>query len=192
VVSQNRVDCLTPHQGAKNEEKPNQRFGLSAHPKQKVTKQASTEYGIKYSSQIYELIGFLSRPSSLSQEGLFRRNGKIKQQHELMKLVKEKSKEEIGQLLDSEAYSVHEVATVLKNLLADMSEPLLVEAFYPFHCNLASKLTFLVTLVSCSSFYILQSGISHKDKFVAFRCWSFFCPKKTQKCCTSFFNSFTK
>jgi hypothetical protein len=78
----------------------------------------------------------------LSQEGLFRRNGKIKQQHELMKLVKEKSKEEIAQLLDSEAYSVHEVATVLKNLLADMSEPLLVEAFYPFHCNLASKLNF--------------------------------------------------
>jgi hypothetical protein len=157
-----------------------------------VTKQASTEDGIKYSSQIYELIGFLSRPSSLSQEGLFRRNGKIKQQHELMKLVKEKSKEEIAQLLDSEAYSVHEVATVLKNLLADMSEPLLVEAFYPLHCNLASKLTYLVTLVPCSSFYILQSGISHKDKFVAFRCWSFFCPKKTQKCCTSFFNSFTK
>ena len=122
-----------------------------------MTKQASTEDGIKYSSQIYELIGFLSRPSSLSQEGLFRRNGKIKQQHELMKLVKEKSKEEIAQLLDSEAYSVHEVATVLKNLLADMSEPLLVEAFYPFHCNLASKSTVLVTLVPCSSFYIWQS-----------------------------------
>ena len=157
MVSKNRVDCLTPHQGAKNQEKPNQRFGLSGHKKQKVAKQASTEDGIKHSSQIYQLIEFLSRPSSLTQEGLFRRNGKIKQQHELMKLIKEKSKDEITQLLDSEAYSVHEVATVLKNLLADMSEPLLVEAFYPFHCNLASKLTFLVIIIPCSSFDIWQS-----------------------------------
>jgi len=54
-----------------------------------------------------------------------------------MKLIKEKNREDMAQLLRTGAYSVHEVATVLKNLLADMIEPLLLESFYPFHCNLA-------------------------------------------------------
>lgn len=80
---------------------------------------------------------FFLRPG-LSQEGLFRRNGKIKQQHELMKEIKGRSAADVDRLLDSGAYTVHEVATVLKNLLADMPEPLLVEAFYPLHCHLAS------------------------------------------------------
>ena len=76
----------------------------------------------------------------LIQEGIFRRNGKVKQQQELMNLVKEKEISEIAALLESNAYSVHEVATVLKNLLAEMSEPLLIESYYPFHCSLASKI----------------------------------------------------
>lgn len=56
-----------------------------------------------------------------------------------MSFTKEKSVAEMTTILDSGAYSVHEVATVLKNLLADMSEPLLIEGYYPFHCSLASK-----------------------------------------------------
>ncbi len=62
-----------------------------------------------------------------------------------MNLVKEKDVTEITSLLESNAYSVHEVATVLKNLLADMPEPLLIESYYPFHCSLAS-MKFLLTL----------------------------------------------
>lgn len=56
-----------------------------------------------------------------------------------MNLVKEKETSEITALLESSLYSVHEVATVLKNLLAEMPEPLLIESYYPFHCCLASK-----------------------------------------------------
>lgn len=63
-----------------------------------------------------------------------------------MSLVKEKDTSEIMGLLDSNSYSVHEVATVLKNLLAEMSEPLLVESYYPFHCSLASKILTLLKL----------------------------------------------
>lgn len=73
------------------------------------------------------------------QEGIFRRNGKIKQQQEMMAFAKEKSVTELSAILDSGAYSVHEVATVLKNLLAEMPEPLLIEGYYPLHCSLASK-----------------------------------------------------
>ena len=96
---------------------------------------------MKYAPQILQLIDFLSKPANLSQEGIFRRSGKVKQQQELMKLIKEKNREDMAQLLRTGAYSAHEVATVLKNLLADMIEPLLLESFYPFHCNLASKMT---------------------------------------------------
>ena len=85
------------------------------------------------------VLGFLG----LVQEGLFRRNGKVKQQQELMNLVKEKDVQEITELLESNAYSVHEVATVLKNLLAEMPEPLLIESYYPFHCCLASMKYFI-------------------------------------------------
>jgi hypothetical protein len=37
----------------------------------------------------------------LIQEGIFRRNGKVKQQHELMVLIKEKNEKEIQQRTDS-------------------------------------------------------------------------------------------
>lgn len=73
------------------------------------------------------------------QEGLFRRSGKVKQQHELMTLIKEKNSEEVTTLLESNQFTVHEVATVLKNLLAEMPEPLLIESYYPLHCSLASN-----------------------------------------------------
>ena len=56
-----------------------------------------------------------------------------------MSLIKEKSDVEIAELLNSNLYSVHEVATVLKNILAEMPEPLLIESYYPLHCSLASK-----------------------------------------------------
>ena len=56
-----------------------------------------------------------------------------------MTFAKDKSVSELLTLLDSGAYSVHEVATVLKNLLAEMPEPLLIEGYYPLHCSLASK-----------------------------------------------------
>ena len=78
--------------------------------------------------------------TGLVHEGIFRRNGKVKQQQELMTMIKEKNQEEISKLLDSGQFSVHEVATVLKSLLADMPEPLLIESYYPLHCSLASKI----------------------------------------------------
>ncbi len=61
-----------------------------------------------------------------------------------MNLVKEKQVSEIKALLESNEYSVHEVATVLKNLLAEMPEPLLIESYYPLHCCLASMNDFIL------------------------------------------------
>ena len=72
-----------------------------------------------------------------------------------MILIKEKNEKEITSLLESNQYSVHEVATVLKNLLAEMTEPLLVESYYPLHCSLASEYTdlniflYIKRLITC-------------------------------------------
>ena len=94
----------------------------------------------------------------LIQEGIFRRNGKVKQQHELMVLIKEKNEKEITTLLESNQYSVHEVATVLKNLLAEMPEPLLVESYYPLHCCLASKPLFIQCYKAYNTYRILLTS----------------------------------
>ena len=80
--------------------------------------------------------------TGLQHEGIFRRNGKVKQQQELMSLIKEKSDVDITEILNSNLYSVHEVATVLKNFLAEMPEPLLIESYYPLHCSLASMVLY--------------------------------------------------
>ncbi len=150
------MDCLTPS-------KTSDKKSVTSNKKTRIPKQTCNSEGIKYASQINQLIDYLSKPSStnltlkfsygfvllirhrgllpftgLVQEGLFRRNGKVKQQQELMNLVKEKQVSEITALLESNEYSVHEVATVLKNLLAEMPEPLLIESYYPLHCCLAS------------------------------------------------------
>lgn len=129
--STDEVDCLTP------QSKISDKKSITSTKKTRLPKQQGTGEGVKHAAQIYQLIDHLSKPSSLVQEGLFRRNGKIKQQQELMNLVKEKEASEITALLESSLYSVHEVATVLKNLLAEMPEPLLIESYYPFHCCLA-------------------------------------------------------
>jgi hypothetical protein len=156
------VDCLTPSKASEKNK------SISSNKRTRIPKQACSRDGIKYASQINQLVDYLSKPSSIKlnfsfsrslfclliavvcwdfsglvQEGLFRRNGKVKQQQELMNLVKEKDVQEITELLESNAYSVHEVATVLKNLLAEMPEPLLIESYYPFHCCLASMKYFI-------------------------------------------------
>ena len=75
-----------------------------------------------------------------------------------MVLVKEKNDVDIAEILNSNLYSVHEVATVLKNFLAEMPEPLFIESFYPLHCSLASK--FFIVNVLLQSINVLDLFIS--------------------------------
>jgi len=126
------VDCLTPQTKV-----PDKRSLLSTRKTSRISKHLCHEEGIKFSAQIYQIIDYLSKPSSLQHEGVFRRNGKVKQQQELLHLIKEKNDVDISDMLNSNLYSVHEVATVLKNFLAEMPEPLLIESYYPLHCSLA-------------------------------------------------------
>lgn len=84
-----------------------------------------------------------------------------------MNLIKKKDASEITRLLESNAYSVHEMATVLKNLLAEMPEPLLIESYYPFHCSLASiilKIIYLQKKFTSLFKYFISIELNHPER----------------------------
>ncbi|VVC32871.1 Hypothetical protein CINCED_3A018129 [Cinara cedri] len=84
--------------------------------------------------QVYQLIDFLSQEENVIQEGIFRRNGSITRQQELKALLNQ------GQTLDlyNSQFTVHDCATVLKSFLAEQSEPIMTEAFYPAYCQISA------------------------------------------------------
>lgn len=81
---------------------------------------------------VHQLVEFLNKDENLACEGLFRKSGKMSRQQKL------KTRLNAGEHLNLEEgiYSVHDCASVLKNFLADLSEPLLTEAHYPAHCQI--------------------------------------------------------
>ncbi|XP_044738330.1 rho GTPase-activating protein 19 [Chrysoperla carnea] len=83
--------------------------------------------------QVYQLIEFLSKEPNINQEGIFRRTGSLNRQQELRALLN------TGQTLDLDSgpYSVHDCASVLKGFLAELPEPLLTDAHYTAHCQIA-------------------------------------------------------
>ncbi|KAF5302710.1 hypothetical protein FQR65_LT08452 [Abscondita terminalis] len=83
--------------------------------------------------QVYQLIEFLKKEQSITTEGIFRRTGSLNRQQELKNLLNQG----VTVSLDNNTYSVHDCASVLKGFLADLPEPLLTEAHYPAHCQIA-------------------------------------------------------
>ncbi|VVD00106.1 unnamed protein product [Leptidea sinapis] len=91
---------------------------------------AITEEGI---SRLNELIDFLSKPTNVTQEGIFRRTGSLSRQQELRQLLQAGSN--LG--LDDGKFSVHDCASVLKGFLAELPQPLLMDQYYQTYCTLA-------------------------------------------------------
>ncbi|XP_043269190.1 uncharacterized protein RhoGAP54D isoform X2 [Venturia canescens] len=88
-------------------------------------------------NQVKQLIVYLSKEQCISQEGIFRRTGKLTRQHELKAALYQGVPLE----LENGPYSVHDCASVLKTFLAELSEPLLTELHYPAHCQIAELCT---------------------------------------------------
>ncbi|KAK3919501.1 Rho GTPase-activating protein 19 [Frankliniella fusca] len=84
-------------------------------------------------SQVYQLIQWLGQEQNLVQEGIFRRSGKMTRQQELKNMLTAGC----SLNLENGQFSVHDCASVLKNFLAQLPEPLLTEAHYPAHCQIA-------------------------------------------------------
>jgi len=53
---------------------------------------------------------------------------------------------------------VHDCATVLKSFLAEQSEPIMTEAFYPAYCQISGifKLNILIIIYNTSSIFFLE------------------------------------
>lgn len=71
--------------------------------------------------------------SDIIQEGIFRRTGSVARQNELRRRLHDQA------VLDFSdgAYTVHDCASVLKAIIADLPEPLLTDNFYVIHCQIA-------------------------------------------------------
>ncbi|EDW36240.1 GL17687 [Drosophila persimilis] len=80
-----------------------------------------------------ELKVFLMLEKNLTQEGLFRKTGAVSRQNELRMHIQH------DQPLDLEltGFSAHDCATVFKSFLAELPEPLLTDAHYPAHLQIA-------------------------------------------------------
>ena len=77
----------------------------------------------------------ISPCTDVTQEGIFRRSGKMTRQQELRNLLNSRA----PLILNDGRFSVHDGASVLKNVLAQLPECLLTEAHYPAHCQIAGN-----------------------------------------------------
>ncbi|GAB6025005.1 hypothetical protein CHUAL_010116 [Chamberlinius hualienensis] len=97
---------------------------------------------------IYELMDYLRLEKNLTQEGLFRKSGKMSRQDELLRLIRNGD----CLYLNGGEYSPHDCAGVIKKILSELPEPLLTEPHYQIHCQIAD---------------LCQSSFSPEQKVVA-------------------------
>ncbi|XP_049960895.1 uncharacterized protein LOC126481294 isoform X1 [Schistocerca serialis cubense] len=83
--------------------------------------------------QVYQLIEFLGKEQNIIQEGIFRRSGKMTRQNELKMLMNQGVPLKLGE----GNFSVHDCASVLKNFLAELPEPLLTDAHFPAYYQIS-------------------------------------------------------
>ncbi|XP_055643506.1 rho GTPase-activating protein 24 [Toxorhynchites rutilus septentrionalis] len=82
---------------------------------------------------VKQLIQFLVQERNISQEGIFRKSGSLNRQNEL----KNSLTQGLPIHLEKGDFTAHDCASVLKSFLADLSEPLLTELYYPAYCQVA-------------------------------------------------------
>ncbi|ETN58024.1 rho gtpase activating protein [Anopheles darlingi] len=86
-------------------------------------------------SNLRQLIAFLEQEHNISQEGIFRKTGSLARQGELKNLLVQGN----TLPLDQGDYTAHDCASVLKNFLSELSEPLLTELYYPAYRQVAES-----------------------------------------------------
>ncbi|XP_058980944.1 serine-rich adhesin for platelets [Musca domestica] len=82
---------------------------------------------------LQELKDFLMSEKSIQQEGIFRKTGSSSRQNELRQQIQNDKPLD----LEASGYSAHDCATVFKGYLAELAEPLLTDAHYPAHLQIA-------------------------------------------------------
>ncbi|KAH8232946.1 hypothetical protein KR026_002037, partial [Drosophila bipectinata] len=82
---------------------------------------------------LQELKEFLMLEKNLTQEGLFRKTGAVSRQNELRLHIQHDKPLD----LELAGFSAHDCATVFKSFLSELPEPLLTDAHYPAHLQIA-------------------------------------------------------
>ncbi len=100
--------------------------------------------------RVFQLVSFLSREQNITVEGLFRKHGNIRKQQALKEIMCK------GVAFDPDLgeFSVHEVASVLKSFLSDMSEPLLTDAYYMAHCQVNEAIKSATSLSNFDEIFV--------------------------------------
>ena len=73
--------------------------------------------------------------SDIKAEGLFRKTGNVTRQ----RLLKEWIRQGAELHLDDGTFSPHDIATVLKQFLAELPEPLLTQKHFDAYCQIVGK-----------------------------------------------------
>ncbi|XP_030388448.1 uncharacterized protein LOC115634708 [Scaptodrosophila lebanonensis] len=108
-----------------------------------------------FQMHLQELKEFLMLEKNLIQEGLFRKTGSVSRQNELrVNLQHEKSLH-----LGRSGFSAHDCATVFKSFLSELPEPLLTDAHYPIHLQIAPMCQALATRATFENQQHLLSSI---------------------------------
>ena len=84
---------------------------------------------------LYQVIEHLGLGVNISEEGIFRKTGRVKIQYELL----EKVERGVDLELEGGQYSTHECASVLKTFLSRLSEPLVTTSCYQAHMALCKE-----------------------------------------------------
>lgn len=87
--------------------------------------------------------------SDLKTEGLFRKTGNVARQ----RLLKEWLNEGVDLILDQESFTPHDCATVLKNYLSELPDPLLTERHYQAHLQVVGMLVVLCMYSVCCWYF---------------------------------------
>jgi len=118
---------------------------------------------------ITEIISFLHREESMSrpreitqsafkmylhfffllymiQEGIFRKTGSLKRQMELKTSLNKSDP------VNFDSYSIHDCACVLKNLIAELPEPLVTDVYYPLCHQISSTYNLFTNIRSTKTF----------------------------------------
>ncbi|KAA0203180.1 hypothetical protein HAZT_HAZT004502 [Hyalella azteca] len=115
------------------------------------------------------IIDFLGSPDNVRTEGIFRKCGSSSRQLELrnhisksMSTMSNENGCDAAFLLSVlSSYSTHDVASLLKSMLADLPEPLLLDHNFILHCKLAGKrikaLQLLLLLLPPCNFQLLKA-----------------------------------
>ncbi|KAL5287440.1 ARHGAP19 family protein [Megaselia abdita] len=84
--------------------------------------------------QLKKLKDFIMDEKNIIQEGVFRKTGSVSRQNELRSNISRLSHID----LNNDEYTVHDCSTVYKSFLSELPEPVLTDAHYPAHLQIAT------------------------------------------------------